>query len=67
MTMRGPVSGYVPTASTLAAKAAHLTADMAEAVIARMDDAFTDVGACIGWRTLAGLHSANRWRSHDEG
>lgn len=36
--------------------AAHLTADMAEAVIARMDDAFTDIGACIGWRTLAGLN-----------
>jgi hypothetical protein len=48
-------------------EAARLTADMAEAVIARMDDAFTDVGACIGWRTLAGLNSAYLWRSHDEG
>lgn len=48
-------------------EAAHLTADMAEKVIARMDDAFTDVGACIGSRTLAGLHSAYLWRSHDEG
>ena len=48
-------------------EAAHLTADMAEAVIARMDDAFSDVGACIGWRTLAGLNSASLWRSHDEG
>ena len=45
---------------------AHLTADMAEAVIARMDEAFTDIGACIGWRTLAGLHSAFVWRSQDE-
>jgi hypothetical protein len=48
-------------------EAAHLTADMAEAVIARMDDAFCDIGACIGWRTLAGLNSAHLWRSHDEG
>ena len=48
-------------------EAAHLTADMADEVIARMDDAFTDVGACIGWRTLAGLNSAYLWRSHDEG
>jgi hypothetical protein len=48
-------------------EAAHLTADMAEAVIARMDDAFCDIGACIGWRTLAGLNSAYLWRSHDEG
>ena len=48
-------------------EAAHLTADMAEAVIARMDDAFSDIGACIGWRTLAGLNSAYLWRSHDEG
>jgi hypothetical protein len=47
-------------------EAGHLTADMAHEVIARMDDAFTDAGACIGWRTLAGLHSAHLWRSHDE-
>jgi hypothetical protein len=51
----------------LRSEAAHLTADMAEAVIARMDDAFSDVGACIGWRTLGGLNSAHLWRSHDEG
>lgn len=43
-----------------------MTAGMAEAVIARMGDAFSDVGACIGWRTLAGLKSAYLWRSHDE-
>ncbi|MGX5653266.1 hypothetical protein ACWKWC_00650 [Geodermatophilus nigrescens] len=48
-------------------EAAYLTADMAEAVIARMDGAFSDIGACIGWRTLAGLNSAYLWRSHDEG
>ncbi|WP_138757347.1 hypothetical protein [Modestobacter altitudinis] len=43
-----------------------LTADTAEAVISRMDDAFTDIGGCIGWRTLPGLHSAFLWRAHDE-
>jgi hypothetical protein len=42
-------------------EAAHLTADMAQAVVARMDDAFSDVGACIGWRTLAGLNSSYLW------
>jgi hypothetical protein len=31
-----------------------------------MDDAFTDIGACIGWRTLAGLNSAYLWQSPDE-
>lgn len=43
-----------------------LTADMAESVIDRMDQAFTDIGACIGWRTLPGLHSAFLWRAADE-
>ncbi|GAA4733761.1 hypothetical protein GCM10023328_11530 [Modestobacter marinus] len=43
-----------------------LTADMAEAVVSRMDDAFTDIGGCIGWRTLPGLHSALLWLAHDE-
>jgi hypothetical protein len=47
-------------------EAAHLTADMAEAAIASMDDAFSDIGACIGWRTLASLNSAYLWGSHDE-
>ncbi|MQA35941.1 hypothetical protein [Modestobacter roseus] len=47
-------------------EALHLNADMAQTVIARMDDAFTDIGAAIGWRTLAGLNSAYLWRSHDE-
>lgn len=48
-------------------EAALLTADTAEAVIARMDDAFTDVGARSGWRTLACLHSAFVWRPTTRG
>src|SRR4051812_4626101 len=43
-----------------------LTAAMADEVISRMDDAFMDIGGCIGWRTLPGLHSAFLWRAHDE-
>jgi len=43
-----------------------LTARTAEAVISRMDDAFRDIGGCIGWRTLPALHSVFLWRAHDE-
>ena len=44
----------------------HLTADLAEEVIRRVDDAFTDIGAAIGHRTLAGLNSAFLWTAFDE-
>jgi hypothetical protein len=44
----------------------HLTANLAEEVIRRMDDAFTDIGAVIGHRTLAGLNSAFLWTALDE-
>jgi hypothetical protein len=44
-----------------------LKADLAEEVIRRVDDAFTDIGAVIGWKTLAGLNSAHLWTALDEG
>ena len=47
-------------------EAAHLTAALAHQVIERCDAAFTDAGAILGAKTLAGLHSAHLWRAPDE-
>ena len=44
----------------------HLMAALASEVIERCDAAFTDAGAILGARTLAGLHSDFLWRAADE-
>ena len=47
-------------------EAAHLEAALAYQVIERCDVAFTDAGAILGAKTLAGLRSAYLWRGPDE-
>jgi hypothetical protein len=44
----------------------HLTAAMAAEVITRMDAAFTDLGAIIGYRTSSAPHSDYLWVAADE-